>query len=193
MLRVFGLTFDHTTNYGSCFQAYALQRAIEKISIGGDICSYFLIPIKIFKDYPINSFIKKILIAPWLSYHRSKFIPFEKKYMKYAQCLSMTDLPTLNEQADAFVCGSDVIWNPDFNLQLGAYFLDFARKYKFSYAASFGKAELSKEELAFTKENLASFDAISVREKTSLMIAKKCTNKDIQVVADPVLLLAKPL
>lgn len=189
MLKVLGLTFDHTTNYGSCFQSYALQQAIEKIRIGGENCSYSLIPIKTFKDYPIHSYIKKVLIAPWLSYHRSRFIPFEEKYMKYVSCSRMADLPLLNEQADAFVCGSDVIWNPDFNMKLGAFFLDFAKKYKFSYAASFGKAELNKEELAFTKRNLASFDAISVREKTSLEIAQKCTNKNVKVVADPVMLL----
>lgn len=188
-MLIYGMTFDHTTNYGSCFQAYALQQAIEKISICGENCSYSLIPIKTFKDYPVTSFIKKVLIAPWLSYHRSRFIPFEKKYMKYVSCSRMADLPLLNEQADVFVCGSDVIWNPDFNMKLGAFFLDFGKKYKFSYAASFGKAELNKEELAFTKRNLASFDAISVREKTSLEIAKKCTNKEVQVVADPVMLL----
>lgn len=126
MLRVFGLTFDHTTNYGSCFQAYALQQAIEKISICGEDCSYSLIPIKTFKDYPVHSSIKRVLIAPLLSYHRSRFIPFEKKYVKYVHCSKMTDLPALNEQADAFVCGSDVIWSPDFNSGLGAFFLDFA-------------------------------------------------------------------
>lgn len=189
MLKVFGITFDHTTNYGSCLQAYALQTAIEKNSINGENFSYFLIPIKTFKDYPKGSFLKGLLVSPWLSYHRSRFIPFEKKYMKYVSCSTMADLPMLNEQADAFVCGSDVIWNPDFNFRLGAFFLDFATKYKFSYAASFGKAELNQEELVFTRAKIASFDAVSVREKTSLVIAQKCTDKTIQVVADPVLLL----
>lgn len=189
MLKVFGITYDHTTNYGSCFQAYALQTAIEKICIDGENCLYSLIPIKSFKDYPVHSYIKKVLITPWMRYHRSKFIPFENKYMKYVSCSRMNDLPLLNEQADAFVCGSDVIWNPDFNSGLGAFFLDFATKYKFSYAASFGKAELNKEELAFVKDKIASFDAVSVREKTSMAIAKKCSEKDIRVVTDPVMLL----
>lgn len=189
MLKVYGITFDHTTNYGSCLQAYALQKAIERISINGDSCSYSLIPIKTFKDYPHKSVLKSLLVKPWLSYHRTKFTSFEKKFMKYVSCSTMADLPLLNEQSDAFVCGSDVIWNPDFNMRLGAFFLDFVSKYKFSYAASFGKAELNQEELAFTREKIASFDSVSVREKTSLAIAQKCSDKIIRIVADPVLLL----
>lgn len=187
-MLVYGLTFDHTTNYGSCFQAFALQRAIEKITVRREKCSYFLIPIKTFKDYPINR-IKNLLISPFMSLHRSQFIPFENKYMNFVSCSSLSELPSLNAQADVFVCGSDVIWNPDFNSGLGAFFLDFATKYKFSYAASFGKAEISKNDLAFTREKLASFDAVSVREKTSLEIACKCIEKPVEVVSDPVLLL----
>lgn len=187
-MLVYGLTFDHTTNYGSCFQAFALQRAIEKITVRGEKCSYFLIPIKTFKDYPINR-IKNLLISPFMSLHRLQFIPFENKYMNFASCSSLRELPSLNAQADAFVCGSDVIWNPDYNSGLGAFFLDFATKYKFSYAASFGKTEISKNDLDFTREKLASFDAVSVREKTSLEIVCKCTEKPIEMVSDPVLLL----
>lgn len=44
MLRICGVTFDHTTNYGSCLQAYALKTAIEKISIEGESYVYDLLP-----------------------------------------------------------------------------------------------------------------------------------------------------
>lgn len=192
MFKVYGLTFDHTTNYGSCFQAYALQSAIENMTIHGEHPSYFLIPIRTFRDYPSGTnFIKKILAEPFFCAHRAKFIPFEKKFMKYVSCKQMRDLPFLNKAADAFVCGSDVIWEPDYilNRKLGAFLLDFATKYKFSYAASFGKAEINKEAVDFVSEKLDSFDTISVREKTSLQIAKKCTTKKVEIVVDPVLLI----
>ena len=198
MLKVYGLTYDHTTNYGSCFQAYALQHTIENMVIQGEHPSYFLIPLSTFRDSPVIassknvSFIihvKRILRKLIKFIHRKQFIPFEKDFMKYANCHRFADLSLLNNDADAFVCGSDVIWNPDFNSRRGVFFLDFATKHKFSYAASVGKAEVDKEYITFMKEELASFDAISVREKTSLKIVKKCTEKDVQVVVDPVILL----
>ena len=167
MLRVYGLTYDHTTNYGSCFQAYALQTAIESMTIQGEHPSYFLIPILTFRDLPISvnfnllRLVKNKIKRLFFFEQRKKFIPFEKKFMKYADCHQMKDLPFLNETADAFVCGSDVIWRPDLNNRLGIYFLDFATKYKFSYAASFGKTELDKDYIAFAADNLISFNSIS--------------------------------
>ena len=192
MLIVYGLTFDHTTNYGSCFQAYALQQAIEKITVKGEKCSYYLIPIRTFMNIPVDNFIMKVkwtLRKPFVFLQRYKFALFEKKYMKYVNCHQMEDLPLLNEKADAFVCGSDVIWNTDLNYKIGAFFLDFATKYKFSYAASFGKAEIKKDALTFAGEKLKSFDAISVRENTSLRIVNTCSDKEVKIVADPVILL----
>ena len=49
MFKVCGVTFDHTTNYGSCFQAYALQTAIEKLNVKGEACLYDLLPYSTFR------------------------------------------------------------------------------------------------------------------------------------------------
>lgn len=198
MLSVYGITYDHTANYGSCFQAYALQRAIENLVIQGEHPSYFLIPFATFTDLHVTDsgknigcviYIKRKIQKLLFLIQRKKFVPFEKRFMKYAICNRLADLSLLNEKADAFVCGSDVIWRFDFNGRRGEYFLDFATKFKFSYAASFGIAEINKEDCAYVRDKLASFNSISVREKTSLQIAKKCTDKDVQIVADPVVLL----
>ena len=97
----------------------------------------------------------------------------------------------MNEKTDAFVCGSDVIWNPDLNCHLNAFYLDFAEKYKFSYAASFGKAEVSEQMLTTIRPFLEKLDAISVRERSGAEIVKRCVDKPVQVVSDPVLLLKR--
>ena len=109
--------------------------------------------------------------------------------MKYADCMTLKELPKLNQQFDAFVCGSDVIWNDSFNRHVGAYYLDFAEKYRFSYAASFGKTEFSDEYYRFVGNKLDRLNAISVRESSAVKIARHCTQKAVKVVADPVLLL----
>lgn len=192
MLRVCGVTFDHTTNYGSCFQAYALKTMIEKIEVGeGEKCSYDLIPIRKCHDYPDRR-IQTIIIKPWLELHRRQFIPFEKQYMSYAPCTYISHIDALNDLYDAFICGSDVIWNPDFNFGLGAYYLDFARKYAFSYAASFGRALINEKDYGQIGAKLSKLQSISIREKSGASIAGNCTRKPVQVVVDPVLLLGQP-
>ena len=187
MIRVCGITFAHSPNYGSCLQAFALKNAVESLKICGEDCSYQVIPIQMMKDYPVDGLRGRIanLLLAW---NRMQYKSFYRKYMKYVACSSMRELPSLNNQFDAFVCGSDVIWNDSFNRHVGAYYLDFAEKYRFSYAASFGKADVSDEYIQFAREKIDRLNAISVREPSAVQIAKKCTEKDVTVVADPVLL-----
>lgn len=187
MLKVCGITYAHSPNYGSCLQAYALQNAIELLNINGEDCCYQIIPIQLFKDYPIiglNGHIANFFIK----WNRLQYRSFYKKHMRFVQCSSIKELPKLNDQSDAFVCGSDVIWNDSFNRHVGAYYLDFAEKYRFSYAASFGKVDFSDEYFRFAADKINRLDAISVREQSAVQIAKRCTPKNITVVADPVIL-----
>ncbi len=190
MLKVCGVTFDHTTNYGSLFQAWALKTAIEQEkAVGG--CEYRLIPIRQMPDYVgKKSAADTAYMLLYRLLHRSRFCRFEKKHIRFAPCNSLKELDSLNDSADAFVCGSDVIWNPQFNNGCGAYYLDFARKYKFSYAASFGKADAE----AVTEQAagwLRGLDAVSCREQRAAKIIASVTGKMPPVVADPIFLLKR--
>lgn len=187
MLRVCGITYAHSPNYGSCLQAYALQHAIETLNICGEECSYKVIPVQMLRDYPVNGMFGRMTNI-LLAWNRLQYKSFYKKYMHYVECTSIKELHELNNQFDAFVCGSDVIWNDSFNHHVGAYYLDFARKYHFSYAASFGKAEFSDSYFRFVGDKIDRLDAISVREPSAVQIAKRCTQKSVRVVSDPVLL-----
>ena len=191
MIQIYGITFDHTWNYGSCFQAYALQTAIEKIKVNGEPCSYELIPIRQFDDFPkpranLKSFLRRTIVQLW----RNQFRDFEQK-IKYASIKNMEELYSVGgEEADAYVCGSDVIWNSDHNRSLTAYFLDFTQKYSFSYAASFGK-EIDQKEVEKYKNQISRLNQIGVREKSSKDIIEAVSGKKVKVVADPVILLTK--
>ena len=191
MLKVAGVTFDHTVNYGSSLQAYALQTAIEHVSVEGENCSYRLIPLQAMTDYPQQKerMIRRIILFALRKVYFSRFSVFEKKYMKYAECSELGSLHSLNQQADAFVCGSDVIWNPDQNHHLGTFFLDFADKYKFSYAASFGKANAENQINPQEREWLNALNGISCREQSSAETVRNVTGRNAEVVVDPVLLL----
>ena len=120
--------------------------------------------------------------------------------MHYTECKSMEELPELNQKYDAFVCGSDVIWNFSYTFADECYFLNFANQYKFSYAASFGKADihyefetvrLSENPENVYKRNINTLDSVSVREKEAVAIAQHFTSKEVVQVCDPVLLLTK--
>lgn len=190
MLDIYGITFDHTTNYGSCFQAYALQKAIEGMIIENERCEYRLIPILHLSPSRKPDFVQRIKNL-FYRLHRIQFRTFEDNNMKFADVNHVKELSLLNNAADGFVCGSDVIWNPDFTGRNGAYYLDFAKKYKFSYAASFGKTELGPEDCEWIKEHLKSFDQISCRERSGVEIVKRCANRSAELVVDPVLLLTE--
>ena len=192
MLRVFGITYDHTVNYGSCFQAYALQNAVEgTILTDGAGCKYQLIPVRNCEDWPVQMSWKRILVLPFVKLHHQRFAEFESKNINFVPIRRIQDFPILNKDSDVFVCGSDVIWNPDENKNIEAFYLNFAEKYKFSYAASFGKAEVSETTKDFIRRNLITFNSLSVRESSGVDIINSCIDypSPIRLVCDPVVLL----
>ncbi len=195
MLKVCGVTYDHSTNYGSFLQSYALGRAIEESRAGGGSCRYALAAVTRLRGRRGGT--KKTLrarVSLAVSHalrsvvYRFSFSGFDRAHLKYMPIRRYRDLPRLNGMADAFVCGSDVIWNTDANHGLGAYYLDFAKKYKFAYGASFGKSAdiaISAENAAHLKE----LDQISCREDTGCDKVEQITGRRPAKVADPVFLL----
>lgn len=187
MLKVCCVTFDRTINYGSCLQAYALKTAVDSIKINGDLCSYELLALGIVRDRErhgkLSSKYAFYIVWPFFS-------GFYRRNMKYVNISTMADIDKLNDQFDAFVCGSDVIWNPSFTYGSDVYFLKFANKYAFSYAASFGRLKMNQEYLSSLQEKLSNLRQISVRESSAAEIIEENTNYHAKVVVDPVLLLS---
>ena len=183
MIRVCGVTYDHTLNYGSGFQACALKKAVENLKIGQENCSYDLAPLFMMRDY-----VRKRPLRWYL--RRTSFAAFERPNMSYADCKLVSDLTKLNDDYDAFVCGSDVIWRTDLNRKCSAYYLDFATKYKFSYAASFGRTgESGTPPTKSQIEALRRMDEISCRDAYTQNRVRELTGRDSRLVCDPVLLL----
>lgn len=193
MLKVCGVTIDHSLNYGSCLQAYALQEAVRRIIIDGDPCEYELIPLNEMPDYPKPEYglKERMLRFLFLRLYLRQYEAFQRERIHYADCPSMKELPSLNQTKDAFVCGSDVIWNPDQTHGIGAYYLDFARKYKFSYAASFGKASAGDVMTESVRTWIQKLNDISCREPSGARLVESMTGRAAAVVADPVILLER--
>lgn len=102
--------------------------------------------------------------------------------------LRREDMASLNENYDAFVCGSDQIWSVLEQNFDGYFYLDFARKKKIAYAPSIGTDRIDQVHREQITEWLQDYCAISVREKQSAAQLSEFTQRDVAWVADPTLL-----
>ena len=73
-------------------------------------------------------------------------------------------LTALNDQFDAFICGSDQVWSVHDGVFNPYYYLDFVTKKKISYASSLGTDRIPPETAQIIKNLLVDFSAVSVRE-----------------------------
>lgn len=100
------------------------------------------------------------------------------------------DLP----QADAYICGSDQIWNSYFpNGKDPAFYLNFVpdTAFKMSYAASFALDTIAPQLENFVYEQVSRLDVIGVRETSGVAILNKLGIDRAVQVLDPVFLLDK--
>ena len=198
------LTFHASHNYGSCLQAYALQKTIEKLGADTEIINFRTdrqrdMYAVFTKRKGIKYFIKNATHLLYYNFLKKKHANFEafiannytlsaKEYKNYSQ------LEQENFGYDAFVVGSDQIWNPipkDFDM---SYFLPFVKdKKKIAYAPSFGPffEKIDDEKLSIIANEVSKFDSISVREISAKHGLEKYISKDVDVVVDPTLLLNK--
>lgn len=196
-----GLATCFVDNYGACLQAYALQTKIEETGAECKIIQYtqpdgyrrFTLR-GILKTNPI--FLKVIEIAkyePLMKYiSKPRFQNFRKRYLKLTRRYATFEaVYAANMTFDAYVCGSDQIWNPRlFHGNDPIYMLDFVPtgKKRIAYAPSIGLSKIPEEYEQDFREKLNRFDYISVREVAGRKIVQALTDKEVKVVLDPTLL-----
>lgn len=113
---------------------------------------------------------------------------FREENLRVRYHVDGASLSALNEDYDAFVCGSDQIWSlfeSNFNPY---YYLDFATKKKIAYAPCLGTDQITEERAEQLKALLADFLAVSVREDVSAKQLSDLTGRDVAWVCDPTLL-----
>lgn len=193
------MTWHHVRNYGTALQAYALKTVIERAGCSVDLIDYRRNFNNPFKLKSLRSLIwgklkgirkKKGKIV---DFKNEVFDNFFEKYFTYTSlCRYWQDLNALNYQYDAFVCGSDQIWGPEWLNPV--YFLDFVdeEKKRIAYAPSIGVDEIDDAEIfAEMKALISGFSSVSIREAAGCRIVKKMGVQSVCNVLDPVLLLSK--
>lgn len=203
-MKVGIVTFHCALNYGALAQTYALQEFLKNNNYEVEIINYqpdyLTDPYRLFNynRWASKSFkgkIKYLLLEPFL---------FIKRYKRHRKLISFVNKKLavspqifrkhseINTKCDAFIFGSDQIWNPEITKGFDPiYFGDITPlkdSKKISYAASVEPSKLTESARKELVEHVASFKAISVRENSLADFLQAFTSKKIHTVLDPTLL-----
>lgn len=205
-MRAGVITFHSAHNYGASLQTWALQQALKKIGVEPCVINYHpQIIDRLYVAPKQNTFAKRRRYLLKKNY-RNTVKQQRAKYEKYQAFIKeqfnllgdfteYEQLATANLNLDAYITGSDQVWNSDhINGFDPAYFLNFAPSTakKLSYAASVGRDIIYAQYRPKFKESFADYTAISVREESvKPAIEELAGGKEVSVVLDPTLLLEK--
>ena len=200
-------------NYGNRLQNYALRKSLVKL--GYDVSTIHYSPtyeisstnkpkngkinISDFRTfaYTINRKINGKVLEKrnnkeWIEKEK-KFKAFTENYLNYTtEIYSLqSNMEDLEQKFDYFICGSDQVWNPDWEGSNPIYYMGFAPIYKrVVYAASFGVSTLSDAKKQFVAPLIKDIQHLSCREDTGVKLVKELTGKEAVQVLDPVFLLS---
>lgn len=196
-------TFHCAQNYGAVLQAYGLQEYL--LSQGHDayiidyrpdylVRMYQIASYKHIRSLSLKTIIRELLVLPIRLRRAKAFNSFINKRLR----LCKLDLYNENNDFDAFVYGSDQIWNP--RITEGFDDVYFGKipatkgKLLFAYAASMGStSQLTETDKEYLKEALSHFSGISVRENELKEMLVNEIGVKASCVCDPVLLVGKEL
>lgn len=196
MMKVYTITCQHAKNYGAVLQTYALAKYLDSCGHNVEVIDYvpnYLNQSLTSKKWAFN-FIRSVIQFPdrfkgekVFGKFLSEFIPLTSRtYYSYTEL--QEELPP----ADAYVVGSDQIWNMNCpNGNDDSYFLKFAPSgsCKISYAASLAMDKLSLQQESRLIELTKDFTALSIRENSGTELINSLGNQKAVTVVDPVFLL----
>ena len=202
-MKTLTITYHHTHNYGAVLQAYALQQTIQSLGHDNVIFEY---PERgslygKWKGKDLKSTLRNCYVN-WLIFLRYQkiskrdkgFKQFHKRMSLSRRYRSMSDLRNDVLEVDAFIVGSDQVWNlkgnPEF---VPARLLDFGPEnvIRCSYAASIEKLDYTDAQKDLVKRCLARFKGISLREESARKYIEDITGYSCVRCLDPVFLLSR--
>lgn len=209
-MKICTITCHDVYNHGASLQAYALMTYLKSIGNEVEIIDYkpqylnghyklFTIDNPKWKKNIVTKAIYLLLKVPYRvpGFKRKRaFDKFRERNLTITNKIYTSndelkkDLPI----ADAFICGSDQIWNSlHKNGRDLSFYLDFVpdNKIKASYGASFATETIDDEYKEMVRNSVSKLDGVAIRERSGVNIVKELgIDKAINVV-DPVFLLDK--
>lgn len=192
------ITFHRAYNLGAKLQAFALQ---DRLCRNHDayILDYRCQKLEAYYYHPCTPTMLMRNAARFLLYpqysielnrRKRNYRRFDRRF-RLSQPYTPETLFEANNDYDAFITGSDQVWNTEITGNDNHYFLDFADPEKrFSYAASIGNhQDLFTPDIL---DVLKSYRSILVREQMAAdFLQKELPFSSIKVTVDPVFLLTK--
>lgn len=202
------ITIHCSPSYGGSLQSFALYKYLELQGHDTEVID-LLRPTHIEYRHSLHhfwlrsSFVSKlscvIQSVLHLNLYRTKgkgynenFVEFNKMVKLGKTYRSVDELYRQPPKYDAYMTGSDQVWNPNQPYITEPYFLTFVRKgagRKIAYAASVGLSKLSDKEKMLYKRWIEDYDYVAVREQSLQTYLCSFINKPISRVADPSFLL----
>lgn len=200
--------YYNTTNFGGALQAFALCNCLNKQDFLAEQISYKGTKVKqpesFFERLKRHGFKSLLGMLKSKAYNKiySKKVRMisQMKHASFEHFLNETvphsknvytneDIQGCTEKYDCFITGSDQVWN-GYN---PAYFLDFvpSSKKKVSYSASISRDYLTDEQKEIFKNSLKDYDAVSVREPSSIKLIEDLSPVPVVSTLDPTLLLER--
>ena len=187
------------TNFGSVLQAFALYTQVKKFGFDCELlgAGWYLdrpFPQDIEKVNDPKEYDKKLMRLNFEKFIRNNF-SISLQFYRFTQS-KISKSKVLQESLgsfDAFLCGSDQVWNPNQFWFKPENYLQFAERSKrVSYAPSIGYLSIPTELEVYIptwREWLGEIDYLSVRESSSSTLIQKLISRKPEVVIDPTLLL----
>ncbi len=189
------ITYHRSVSYGAFLQTYALSRYLMGMGHAVKVIDY-------------NPAHRSSKARPWdrrlcglhpqnlvNAYKHRCFSDYIERYLPLTE-RSYRTLEELRDDPpdmDAYICGSDQIWNPEHTggSYDPAYFGCFGPTYirRIAYAPSTGSDHLPPEFHRVLSDNVAHIDYLSVREKSGCELVTRVTSKQCAHVLDPTLLI----
>lgn len=192
-MKILIVTLHAMHNPGSVYQAYALQKYLLFQGQDAEILDYR--PYYFYSEKSLIKYFLKITLCGLVYFKLSrlynKFIANNLKLT--SRVTTYSELRKKSYNYDLYIVGSDQLWNTDYDCGWDpAFYLKFiGNGVKISYSTSVGKHEIDSQNERLLKENLTSFNALSVREKSTALQLSQILNKKVEWVCDPVFLLNK--
>ena len=218
MKKVGIITILKCNNFGAELQAYATQKKLRLMGYDAEIIDmlYYKHPdfkktklsipfVKQTMKEKVTEFVKFSILNPIIyniiplfskkmRIRNKKFDNFHKENTKLSKTYRTIDsLYNKCDDYDAYIVGSDQVWNPGTGMNIEPYFLSFTPKGKkrISYASSFGVTRIPTQYVDKFKKLLNGLDFISVREEAGVKIVEEVAQRKAELVLDPTLLLDK--
>ena len=180
MMKVSVITLHSVCNYGTQLQAFATQEKLKEYFENVEFVDYRrkdTYGIGLVKTFSKGNIFRAISILPTILYWRKIFLGFQKRYLNIAKPRHLTDtsINSIQTDSDAYIVGSDQVWNTGWNKGIiPTMYLEFVSDEipKYSYSSSFGKQQLSEEEIIEVKKYIERFKYISVRENSGVSIIR---------------------